>query len=237
MEGHILKWANYVYGWQKRYFVLKNEEITYYESLEHYQNSAEDFKGSISISRNASNIQVTGLFITIKCINSKEILYLQFLCEEDKSGWLIKIGTSRACQSVQINFPEKALSENEISRKNSLKFNLTDPSQDTDTLDEENYHSAPETHDHHKELIVDEINSIQGKLNEYISMLDRSSLYLEEVTELSENIHLGKNTKTISTQTQKNISSSRPNSTGRSLIHVDVRKTEFSGRKYVSILF
>ena len=185
MEGQALKWVNYLSGWQKRYFVLKENEITYYDDAEHYKKASENFRGSISISRNASNIQVTGLFITISCISSKESLYLQFLNEEDKSAWLVQIGTSRACQSMAINFPEEA-AKGQKSRKSSnsgksLSLSLKAGSINSeDTQDK--FLSAPETHDNHKDLLTDEIKSIQAHLNNYLSLLEKSTNYVEDIT-------------------------------------------------------
>ena len=43
-EGPLLKWTNYLYGWKKRYFVLRDG------FLEYYKKKGGDIKGKISLS-------------------------------------------------------------------------------------------------------------------------------------------------------------------------------------------
>lgn len=34
LRGYLSKWTNYIHGWQMRYIVLKNAQLSYYKSEE-----------------------------------------------------------------------------------------------------------------------------------------------------------------------------------------------------------
>lgn len=205
MEGTIYKWGNYFSGWQKRYFVLNKDQLTYYDDLSAFQNQPDNFRGSTSINRNDSNIEVTGLFLKITSISNKDAnIHLQFLSEADKKSWLIEIGTSRACQSLAIKFPEEGTGENiensKLSNAQTQNNNTQNDSGDhlfpanqnqkmqnlkindnQSTLDEDKYHSAVETHENHKDMIHKELDTIQSNLNSFVDKLETSPSIFDRI--------------------------------------------------------
>jgi len=189
MEGHILKWSNYLTGWQKRYFVLVNNELTYFESENAYKNNNNDdsnFRGAISISRNSTEIEIKGLYTTISNLNGKESLYLQFLNETDKRNWLVKIGTSRACQQA-VNFPEVLVAK---ANKQSKEIEKTEPSiaiantEKDITHESDHFQSIQENYTNHKELLINEIKIIQETLTNFTSNLEKSETTCAELDKL-----------------------------------------------------
>ena len=185
MEGHILKWSNYLTGWQKRYFVLVNNELTYFESENAYKNNNNDdsnFRGAISISRNSTEIEIKGLYTTISNLNGKESLYLQFLNETDKRNWLVKIGTSRACQQA-VNFPE-VLVANKINKQNKEIIASTTNTEKDITHESDHFQSIQENYTNHKELLINEIKIIQETLTNFTSSLEKSETACAELDKL-----------------------------------------------------
>jgi len=46
LRGYLSKWTNYIHGWQMRYIVLKNAQLSYYKSE---QESDFGCRGAISL--------------------------------------------------------------------------------------------------------------------------------------------------------------------------------------------
>lgn len=46
LRGYLSKWTNYIHGWQMRYIVLKNAQLSYYKSE---QESDLGCRGAISL--------------------------------------------------------------------------------------------------------------------------------------------------------------------------------------------
>lgn len=46
LRGYLSKWTNYIHGWQQRYIVLKNAQLSYYKSE---QESELGCRGAISL--------------------------------------------------------------------------------------------------------------------------------------------------------------------------------------------
>eukprot|EP00112_Aurelia_sp_Birch-Aquarium-sp1_P024528 Seg781.4 transcript_id=Seg781.4/GoldUCD/mRNA.D3Y31 product="Collagen type IV alpha-3-binding protein" protein_id=Seg781.4/GoldUCD/D3Y31 len=48
VEGTLSKWTNYLHGWQDRYFILRNGNLSYYKSE---FDTAFGCRGSVSVGR------------------------------------------------------------------------------------------------------------------------------------------------------------------------------------------
>ncbi|KAB0795438.1 hypothetical protein PPYR_12277 [Photinus pyralis] len=96
MEGVLWKWTNYWNGWQTRWFVLENGILTYYKSQEEVNKGS---KGSIKVQACeiiVHTIDTTRLDLDIP---GEQHLYLKAATPQERQGWLIALGTAKACVS------------------------------------------------------------------------------------------------------------------------------------------
>ena len=56
MEGYLLKWTNYIFGWQRRYFILYNGVLHYCKEKSSAQRGAIHLDISI-VSKHPSNFK------------------------------------------------------------------------------------------------------------------------------------------------------------------------------------
>ncbi len=59
LRGYLSKWTNYIHGWQMRYIVLKNAQLSYYKSE---QESDFGCRGAISLYKAVIKVSVVGGF-------------------------------------------------------------------------------------------------------------------------------------------------------------------------------
>ncbi|KAG8452664.1 hypothetical protein GDO86_004452 [Hymenochirus boettgeri] len=94
MEGLLLKWTNYLSGWQPRYFVLDSGILSYYDSPE---NVGRGSKGSIKmavceIQVNSSDDNRMDLIIP-----NEQCFYLRAQSATERQRWLVALGSAKAC--------------------------------------------------------------------------------------------------------------------------------------------
>ncbi|VDP61928.1 unnamed protein product [Schistosoma curassoni] len=107
MEGILLKWTNYVSGWQQRYFILDDGVLSYYRSKEEMNSGC---KGSVKLSVcdviGEFHVNTASLLRTNDTVHSSDprrfdlILgeqryYLRALSRADRQRWVIALGSSK----------------------------------------------------------------------------------------------------------------------------------------------
>ncbi|CAI2733215.1 unnamed protein product [Schistosoma spindalis] len=91
MEGILLKWTNYVSGWQQRYFILDDGVLSYYRSKEEMNSGC---KGSVKLS-------VCDVIVhssdprRFDLILDEQRYYLRALSRADRQRWVIALGSSK----------------------------------------------------------------------------------------------------------------------------------------------
>ncbi|CAH8554760.1 unnamed protein product [Schistosoma turkestanicum] len=91
MEGILLKWTNYVSGWQQRYFILNDGVLSYYRSKEEMNSGC---KGSVKLS-------VCDVIVhssdprRFDLILGEQRYYLRALSRADRQRWVIALGSSK----------------------------------------------------------------------------------------------------------------------------------------------
>ncbi|CAH8636736.1 unnamed protein product [Schistosoma haematobium] len=91
MEGILLKWTNYVSGWQQRYFILDDGVLSYYRSKEEMNSGC---KGSVKLS-------VCDVIVhssdprRFDLILGEQRYYLRALSRADRQRWVIALGSSK----------------------------------------------------------------------------------------------------------------------------------------------
>lgn len=60
LRGYLSKWTNYIHGWQSRYIVLKNAQLSYYKSE---QESDYGCRGAISLYKAVIKVFISGVII------------------------------------------------------------------------------------------------------------------------------------------------------------------------------
>ncbi|XP_019878206.1 pleckstrin homology domain-containing family A member 3 isoform X2 [Aethina tumida] len=94
MEGILWKWTNYWNGWQTRWFVLENGNLTYYKSQEEV---AQGCKGSLKVQAceiNVHSIDTTRLDLVIP---GEQHIYLKAATSQERQQWLVALGSAKAC--------------------------------------------------------------------------------------------------------------------------------------------
>ena len=162
MEGSLWKWTNYFSGWQKRYFVLEGEELSYYHNLTHYKDTEAKFLASIKVGRASSNIEVNGLAFIITEEDNQTQFYLQADNDDQKSKWLAAIGTARACALVI----SESISKDEKLVVDKVRNSLKRPENLEIGGKNEEFFSAPETQAGHEVQLKNSLESVKEKLNQ-----------------------------------------------------------------------
>jgi len=110
MEGELLKWTNYVYGWRQRYFVLKGSVLLY------YIRRGERAKGKIHLS--VCTLNVTNNDYRFEIDSGTSIFYLRAETKEKKDEWVKAIKIAK--------FEAESKNTNKINNQDfSNNFNLT----------------------------------------------------------------------------------------------------------------
>ncbi|GFR85652.1 pleckstrin homology domain-containing family A member 8 [Elysia marginata] len=121
MEGVLLKWTNYLSGWQPRWFILDNGVLSYYKSQEDVNNGC---KGSIKMA--VCDIVVhphdnTRLDLIIP---GEQHYYVKGSSAQDRQSWLIALGSSKASfsESSAAKKEADAMPDQMRSKKSELRL-------------------------------------------------------------------------------------------------------------------
>ncbi|CAH8647939.1 unnamed protein product [Schistosoma rodhaini] len=140
MEGILLKWTNYVSGWQQRYFILDDGVLSYYRSKEEMNSGC---KGSVKLS-------VCDVIVhssdprRFDLILGEQRYYLRALSRADRQRWVIALGSSKVgttpLKSEDVNIYEPSQTQLIDNHRSELRL----------------YHN----------LMVQQVKEIQSKLKE-----------------------------------------------------------------------
>ncbi|KAJ7317732.1 hypothetical protein JRQ81_003894 [Phrynocephalus forsythii] len=116
MEGALLKWTNYLSGWQPRYFVLENGILSYYDSQD---DVGKGSKGSIKMAVCEIKVHTTDPTRMELVIPGEQYFYLKARGAAERQKWLVALGTSKACLGDSRTQKEKDLdlSHESLGRK------------------------------------------------------------------------------------------------------------------------
>ncbi|VDQ01894.1 unnamed protein product [Trichobilharzia regenti] len=104
MEGVLLKWTNYVSGWQQRYFILDDGVLSYYRSKEEMDSGC---KGSVKLSV-CDVIVHSSDARRFDLILGEQRYYLRALSRSDRQRWVVALGNSKVgnippkCEDVNV---------------------------------------------------------------------------------------------------------------------------------------
>jgi len=118
MEGELLKWTNYVYGWRERFFVLKGSVLLY------YIRKGDRAKGKIHLS--VCTLNITDNDYRFELDTGTTIFYLRTETKEKKHEWVkaIKIAKFEAESKNTINNGDFINNLNATSRLGNESYNL-----------------------------------------------------------------------------------------------------------------
>ncbi|TGZ75043.1 hypothetical protein CRM22_000607 [Opisthorchis felineus] len=139
MEGFLLKWTNYMTGWQQRWFTLKDGILSYYRSQEEVNSGC---KGSLRLSSCDLIVHTTDPR-RFDLLLGEQRFYLRALSRGDRQRWVVAIG----CCKAGVNVAE------------SEDFRITESNTQAITTRQSElrlYHN----------LIVQQIKDLQGNLKE-----------------------------------------------------------------------
>uniref|UniRef100_A0A8C8S8G9 PH domain-containing protein n=1 Tax=Pelusios castaneus TaxID=367368 RepID=A0A8C8S8G9_9SAUR len=94
MEGALLKWTNYLSGWQPRYFVLDGGILSYYDSQD---DVGKGSKGSIKMAVCEIKVHPTDPMRIELVIPGEQYFYLKAGGPAERQKWLVALGSSKAC--------------------------------------------------------------------------------------------------------------------------------------------
>lgn len=185
MEGSLLKWTNYLSGWQPRYFVLDRGILSYYDSQD---DVGKGSKGSIKMAVCEIRVHQGDTCRMDLYIPKEQCFYLRADNAADRQRWLVALGSAKACLGdIESQKSKDVLPDNEsLSRKLSelrlfcdlLMGQVTEVKQAV-TSDEAG--SAPNT-----EKLNTACSNLQGTCSYICSTLDDCIKYVNT------NLHLQK---------------------------------------------
>ncbi|XP_040281747.1 pleckstrin homology domain-containing family A member 3-like isoform X1 [Bufo bufo] len=116
MEGSLLKWTNYLSGWQPRYFVLDRGILSYYDSQD---DVGKGSKGSIKMAVCEIRVHQADSCRMDLYIPKEQYFYLRSDNAADRQRWLVALGSAKACLGDSATQKSKdVLPDNEsLSRK------------------------------------------------------------------------------------------------------------------------
>ena len=146
MEGELLKWTNYVFGWRERYFVLKGSVLLY------YIRKGERAKGKIHLS--VSTVNITNNDYRFEIDSGTAIFYLRAHTKEKKDEWVkaVKLAKFEAESKMNNNMSHKINASSRISN-------------DTYSLETNRLSMIPEDVLTKKILFIKGLTENLGKLN------------------------------------------------------------------------
>ncbi|XP_068123285.1 pleckstrin homology domain-containing family A member 3-like [Hyperolius riggenbachi] len=94
MEGSLMKWTNYLSGWQPRYFVLDRGILSYYDSQD---DVGKGSKGSIKMAVCEIRVHQADSCRMDLIIPREQCFYLRAESAADRQRWLVALGSAKAC--------------------------------------------------------------------------------------------------------------------------------------------
>ncbi|KAG7472860.1 hypothetical protein MATL_G00113660 [Megalops atlanticus] len=94
MEGVLLKWTNYLSGWQPRYFVLDGAFLDYYISQEDVHKGSW---GSIKMAACEIKVHPTDSTRMDLDLPGEQSLCLRAQSSGERQRWLVALGSAKAC--------------------------------------------------------------------------------------------------------------------------------------------
>ena len=126
MEGYLQKWTNYIYGYKKRYFVLKGN-ILYY-----YKKKADKVKGKVHL---AITVIDTKSNNQIKLDSGLKVLNLKCESQEERDRWFnaMQVAKFEGNKEKDINGQDKVTDFNQpinnvedLSSSNNFEVGLNE---------------------------------------------------------------------------------------------------------------
>ncbi|XP_075757740.1 pleckstrin homology domain-containing family A member 3-like isoform X2 [Pelodiscus sinensis] len=116
MEGALLKWTNYLAGWQPRYFVLDSGILSYYDSQD---DVGKGSKGSIKMAVCEIKVHPSDPTRMELAIPGEQYFYLKAGGAAERQKWLVALGSSKACLGDSRSQKDKdmQLSSESLGRK------------------------------------------------------------------------------------------------------------------------
>ncbi|XP_074835744.1 pleckstrin homology domain-containing family A member 3-like isoform X2 [Carettochelys insculpta] len=116
MEGALLKWTNYLSGWQPRYFVLDSGILSYYDSQD---DVGKGSKGSIKMAVCEIKVHPSDPTRMELVIPGEQYFYLKARGAAERQKWLVALGSSKACLGDSRSQKDKdvQLSSESLGRK------------------------------------------------------------------------------------------------------------------------
>jgi hypothetical protein len=116
MEGVLLKWVNYIFGWRERYFVLKGNVLYY------YYKKGEKPKGKIHLS--VSQLNQTNDELKFEIDTGLNLIYIKAASKETKDEWIraIKLAKLEGENKLQLNIFASNNDNNKELNKNDLEY-------------------------------------------------------------------------------------------------------------------
>ncbi|XP_040196651.1 pleckstrin homology domain-containing family A member 3-like [Rana temporaria] len=94
MEGSLMKWTNYLSGWQPRYFVLDGGILSYYDSQD---DVGKGSKGSVKMAVCEIRVHQADSCRMDLFIPREQCFYLRAENAAERQRWLVALGSSKAC--------------------------------------------------------------------------------------------------------------------------------------------
>ncbi|KAK4875094.1 hypothetical protein RN001_011516 [Aquatica leii] len=189
MEGVLWKWTNYWNGWQTRWFVLENGVLTYYKSQEEVNKGS---KGSLKVQACeiiVHSIDSTRLDLDIP---GEQHLYLKAATPQERQGWLVALGSAKACVSRSRKDANETVSYSSELNVDSLKSKKSELKLYCDLLMQQvhtvktaaNHENGPEISkmDEATSLLTATCDTFIKTLEECMKLSSRSNL-LHELTQ------------------------------------------------------
>ncbi|KAM4701101.1 pleckstrin homology domain-containing family A member 3-like isoform 2-T2 [Discoglossus pictus] len=117
MEGSLLKWTNYLSGWQPRYFVLDSGILSYYDSPE---DVGKGSKGSIKMAVCEIQVHSSDSSRVDLIIPEEQCFYLKAKNAADRQRWLVALGSAKACLGDSATQKAKAINSDPESLAHKL---------------------------------------------------------------------------------------------------------------------
>lgn len=180
LEGKLLKWTNYINGWQPRWFVLKGGILSYYQSRDDINMGC---RGALKVSAcDVSPHSKDQLRLDIT-IPGEAYLYVRAADTKEKQKWLVALGSSKANADSQANVPNTVEEDERIKgKKSELKLYC-------DLLVEQAYKirdsAAPSSNNLHSEENDDQVTDLDEMARTLNVTCDNFITTLDELMKLA----------------------------------------------------
>ncbi|KAF2366035.1 Pleckstrin domain [Trinorchestia longiramus] len=122
MEGILYKWTNYWNGWQPRWFVLTDGELTYYKNEEDVSSGC---KGSVKLCACQILVHPTDSLRVDIVIPYEQRFYLKAPSQMQRHAWLVALGNAKAGLPPAIQQPSAHVPEPDALKTKRSELRLT----------------------------------------------------------------------------------------------------------------